>query len=303
MNTYLYSYGSGPWGASTTRRTREYILAQPQFAKVHPVLMDRLFDLCDATITVGGDYGFGGGWRSSVQQRNLFVSRYTKHPTAPGVWWDGSPSWPEDKGWWRHTSGAPSAPPGRSYHESTTNNGLGLALAVDMVGDHSKANPMAAKFGLRHFGNINGEPWHYQPVEIPNARRNYGGEFEELPPPPTPIEEVPQMQAIAPVRLMDTRPLDGAFLPADTVVKVSAPGRPDWARSVVVNITATNTAGPGYLTVWPGGARPDTSNLNFVGGQTIANLAVVALAGDGTFSVSPVKAGCDIIVDQQGWAA
>lgn len=193
--TYLYSYGSGAHGASTTRRTRQWIEAQPQFDKVHPVLMDRLFALADAVIAAGSDYGFGGGWRSSLQQRNLFLSRYTKYPNPPGVYWDGSPSWPQDKGWYRHTSGAPSAPPGRSYHESTTDDGLGDALAVDMVGDHAKANPLAAKFGLRHFGNINGEPWHYQPVEIPNARRNYAGEFENvtLPPEPDPEEEEESM--------------------------------------------------------------------------------------------------------------
>jgi hypothetical protein len=93
--TYLYGYGSGPFGASTTRRTKEWILAQPQFAKTDPELMRRLFALCDAVIDAGSDYGFGGGWRSSTQQYNLFMSRYTKVPagTSGAFYWDGKPSW------------------------------------------------------------------------------------------------------------------------------------------------------------------------------------------------------------------
>lgn len=308
--TYLYSYGNGPHGASPTRRTRGYIEAQGQFSKVHPELMDRLFRLCDAVIAAGGDYGFGGGWRSSLQQRNLFLSRYTRIQTtqAPnpgrGLWWDGSPSWPQDAGWYVHTSGAPSAPPGRSYHESTTNGGLGFALAVDMVGTHAIGNRLASAFGLNSFEDVNAEPWHYQPIEIPNARRNYGGQFENPTPWFPPDQEAPTMQALAaPVRLIDTRPLPTVVAPEQRLEIPVAAGRPDWARSAVVNITVTLCAGPGYVTAWGGGDRPNASNLNYTTGQTVANLAVVPLNADGEITVSPAVAGCHVVVDQQGWAA
>lgn len=187
---YLYSYAKGgPYGASFTRRSRAYILGQAQFALVHPELMARLFNLADDVVAQGGDFGFGGGWRSSAQQYNLFKSRYTRGVAGATLYWDGSPSWPQDAGWYKHTSGAPSAPPGRSYHESTTAKGTGFALAVDMVGDHTLGNALAAKHQLKHFGNINGEPWHYQPIEIANARRNYTNNFESIP--STPPKETP----------------------------------------------------------------------------------------------------------------
>ena len=56
--------------------------------------------------------------------------------------------------------------------------------------------------------------------------------------------------------------------------------------AVVLNVTATNTEDPtiggGYVTVYPcGESLPDTSNLNFVGGQTVANSVVAPVSADG----------------------
>lgn len=198
--TYLWSYGDGPFGASTSRRTRAQILAHPRFAKVHPVLMDRLFALADAVIAAGGDYGFGGGWRSSIDQYNLFRSRYERTADGFGIYWNGQPNWPNEAGWYVRVRGAAAAPPGSSYHESTTREGF--ALAVDMVGDHTRANALAARFGVRHFANVNNEPWHYQPVEIPNARRNYRGEFENV---SLPQEDMSMWTIVKPSRVYDSR--------------------------------------------------------------------------------------------------
>lgn len=249
--TYLYGYGDGPHGASATRRTRAYIEEQPQFAKVHPVLMGRLFDLADLVIDAGSDYGFGGGWRSSVGQKTLFTSRYTKVDTWTGLYWDGSPSWPELAGYYVHTSGAPSAPPGRSYHESTT--GDGYALAVDMVGDHRVGNPMAAGVGLRHFATVNGEPWHYQPVEIPNARRSYGGEFENVKLP----EEDPMKPLDVPDRVYDSRTKGGAFA-AGEVRKIPV----GMCRMAHVHITAIGST-PGWVSISGTDTPSETSVVNF----------------------------------------
>jgi hypothetical protein len=186
--TYLFGYGSGPWGASPRRRTRAEVLAAPQFAGVDPELMRRLFALADMVIDGGSDYGFGGGWRSSAQQRELFLSRHNEVPVGGCCRLDG-------KRYALKAGAAHAAPPGRSYHEETTR--AGRALAVDMVGDHKRANPLAAQVGLVHFADVNSEPWHYQPVEIARARSSYAGPDPlptwplpgETPPPPSPTED------------------------------------------------------------------------------------------------------------------
>ena len=281
--TYLYSYGDGPFGASSTRRTREYILAQPKFAQVHPVLMARLFDLCDAVQDAGSDYGFGGGWRSSVDQKNLFVSRYVKVDKWTGLYWDGSPDWPELAGYYVHASGAPSAPPGRSYHESTT--GDGFALAVDMVGNHKVGNPMAARFQLKQFADVNGEPWHYQPIEIPNARRSYGGEFENVKLP----EEDPMTPLDVPDRVYDSRTKGGQFK-AGEVRKIPV----GMCRMAHVHITAVGMT-PGWVSISGTDTPSESSLLNFDADGVMSAGAPIGLP-DGHVRVK-CSAPADIIVD------
>jgi hypothetical protein len=56
------------------------------------------------------------------------------------------------------------------------------------------------------------------------------------------------------------------------------------AASVALNVTATNTTGPGYLTIFPcGQTAPTASNVNYTG------------AGQCTVSL-PVAAGCSTAV-------
>jgi hypothetical protein len=98
----------------------------------------------------------------------------------------------------------------------------------------------------------------------------------------------------APARLLDTRPgsptVDGKFsatgpMNAGQILQLPVGGRagvPGGASSVVLNVTATNTGGAGYVTVYPCGAlQPTASNLNFVPGQTIANAVVSKLGTNG----------------------
>lgn len=46
------------------------------------------------------------------------------------------------------------------------------------------------------------------------------------------------------------------------------------------NLTVASPATSGYLVMWPGGARPATSTVNFTAGQNIANFAVCGLTDD-----------------------
>ena len=54
------------------------------------------------------------------------------------------------------------------------------------------------------------------------------------------------------------------------------------ADAVVLNITIVAPAAAGYATVYPCGAeRPNSSNLNFTAGQTIANAVITKVGIDG----------------------
>jgi hypothetical protein len=87
---------------------------------------------------------------------------------------------------------------------------------------------------------------------------------------------------VAPARLLDTR-TTGTPMAAGQTLQLAVAGSgavPADVVAVQVNLTATQTARDGYLTVWPcGGARPTASNLNPKAGDTVANGATVGLGG------------------------
>jgi len=109
---------------------------------------------------------------------------------------------------------------------------------------------------------------------------------------------------VPPGRLLDTRtakqPL-GAGATA-TVAATGTAGVPAGAVAIVVNLTATNTGGAGYLTVFPsGGVQPSTSVLNAEGaGQTLANLTTVPVGAGGKLSIFSSVA-TDVVVDVFGY--
>jgi hypothetical protein len=103
--------------------------------------------------------------------------------------------------------------------------------------------------------------------------------------------------------LLDTRqgaPLQGGATAA--LATAGAGGMPNGVVAVVLNITATNTSGAGYLSAYPsGGTRPDTSVLNAErAGQTLANLATVPVGPDGKVTLF-ASATTDVIVDVFGY--
>jgi hypothetical protein len=72
------------------------------------------------------------------------------------------------------------------------------------------------------------------------------------------------------------------------------------ARAISANITAVGADGPGFLTVWPCGAFPSTSTVNFPAGSAVANGAQVALSSDGSICVF-ASTNVHVIVDVNGW--
>lgn len=127
---------------------------------------------------------------------------------------------------------------------------------------------------------------------------------------------------LTPARLMDSRAgaptIDTRFAggsPAEegATYNLAVAGRggvPAGAGAVALNVTVTNPNRPGYLTIHPQGAvRPTASNLNFVAGQTVANMVLVPLGGSGQISIhltdgqpnGLLDAEANVIVDVLGW--
>lgn len=73
--------------------------------------------------------------------------------------------------------------------------------------------------------------------------------------------------------------------------------------AVVANVTATNATAASFLTVYPGGAVPVASDLNFVKGATVPNLTIARLAADGSVWIYNRNGNVDVIVDVFGWYA
>lgn len=112
-----------------------------------------------------------------------------------------------------------------------------------------------------------------------------------------------------PRRLFDTRTAsiigDRQRVPAGgsvTARVLDRAGIPESGVSaVVMNVTATAAAGPGFVTVWPEGQRPDASSLNINGpDDTVANQVIVPVGSDGRVRwYSSVEV--DLVVDVLGW--
>jgi len=110
--------------------------------------------------------------------------------------------------------------------------------------------------------------------------------------------------SLNPGRILDTRPqyhinYAGSKPAASQFIRV--PGVPG-AAALAVNITLTETVGPGFLAAWDGnGPRPDVSIINSTfPGENIANFAVVPAAADGSFMLWTYDS-THIVVDLMGY--
>ncbi len=101
-------------------------------------------------------------------------------------------------------------------------------------------------------------------------------------------------QPISPARFLETRPglstIDGQFnggglLPNGTVTELTIAGRdlvPSNAKTVVLNVTVTESAVPGFITVYPCGVGiPTASNLNYGVGTTVAGAVIAQIPSNG----------------------
>jgi subtilisin family serine protease len=108
--------------------------------------------------------------------------------------------------------------------------------------------------------------------------------------------------AVAPTRIKDTRvsPPYPTRVASQSTTAVGTSGTiPANATSVVVNVTAANATGTGYLSLSPDGAR-DTSTLNY-SRYTRANTTIVKLDSNQRFQVFNGGPPTDFVIDIVGY--
>ena len=142
----LYPTYAKPVGLEVILRTRN-------FTGMHPVMQQRIQTMLEAS---GGRLGWGQGVRTPQQQLQLFLERHDPDPNGK-VLFNGQR--------YTHARGPAALPPGGSMHE--------VGLAADLAGDFGWLGTNAAAFGLQTFVNVNKEPWHVQPLELPRGRKQY----------------------------------------------------------------------------------------------------------------------------------
>ncbi|WP_364746877.1 sialate O-acetylesterase [Arthrobacter sp. LAR12-1-1.1] len=107
--------------------------------------------------------------------------------------------------------------------------------------------------------------------------------------------------AIDPTRFLDTRVWPGRVAAGKSVTfrVAGVRGVPADASAVVVNLTVTSPTSYGVITAYASGTnKPGTSNLNYVAGQTVSNLAMVPLGADGRLTLTNTSSGtAHLIVD------
>ncbi|HVF20086.1 MAG TPA: hypothetical protein VNA14_07580 [Mycobacteriales bacterium] len=98
--------------------------------------------------------------------------------------------------------------------------------------------------------------------------------------------------AVNPDRILDTRDGNGGSTEpigsgeSRSLQVTGRGGVPATATAVAINLTAISPSASGFLTAYPSGTtRPVASNINFVRGDTIANLVIVRLGADGKINI------------------
>ena len=116
---------------------------------------------------------------------------------------------------------------------------------------------------------------------------------------------------VAQARIVDTRagsgsPYAGQAIAAGQSLNVQVSGNggiPDGAAVAVLNVTAINPTQAGFLSVNPEGQanQNSVSNLNFIAGQTVANLVTVSLSSGGGIEIYNQFGTTNVAVDVEGY--
>ena len=121
--------------------------------------------------------------------------------------------------------------------------------------------------------------------------------------------------AVGPERAFDTRPGESPAALRTVAAGRLTPGVPlrvqlsdlaggitpaSGVAAVALNLTVTDPADAGFVTVYPCATRPFVSSINFTAAQTVSNAVIAPVAADGTVcfeSSTPTH----LVVDVSGW--
>ena len=111
------------------------------------------------------------------------------------------------------------------------------------------------------------------------------------------------LEPVAPTRVADTRATPGGAARGNEVIEVDVLGplgyAPGSVGAVALNLTVAGTTGGtfgGYASVFPCGATPTTSTVNFTSGRNVAGAAIVPVTDRGTVCVH-VVGRAEVLVD------
>jgi hypothetical protein len=125
-----------------------------------------------------------------------------------------------------------------------------------------------------------------------------------------------QMNPLPPTRICDTRPTSVSGIddqctgysltPSGEILTVKVAGEGgipgSGAVALIANVTVTGTDAASFLVAYPSTSSPPaTSDLNWSGGETVANMVVVQIAATGYVSFRNNSGSADVIVDVVGW--
>jgi len=115
---------------------------------------------------------------------------------------------------------------------------------------------------------------------------------------------------LTPCRVVDTRnaagtnggPAIGGNVTRGVAIKGNC-GVPSTAKGVSLNLTITGSTAGSFISLWPAGqAYPGVSTINFNGGDTLANGAIVGLgSGSPDLNVYNAAGSVQVIIDVTGY--
>lgn len=117
------------------------------------------------------------------------------------------------------------------------------------------------------------------------------------------VPALSDVRAVSPVRLYDSRDVGPRRPPGSVtrVVVVDRAGVPPTADSVMLNVTAVDPVGRGFVTVYPCTAEvPVASNINYVAGQNSPNAVLAKVAPTGEVCLF-TRSAAHLLVDVNGY--